>query len=118
MFMGGEVPQQKQKRWGSRRKGDAKVTLGDAGGRKLELYGINSWNNNSNSRPGQRGGTHGRGSRRSQWSLACHQRWREGDPTVNPMPDLAVMFHLIRLQCPEKGLFRCGPGEMALQPCP
>ncbi|GAA3394988.1 hypothetical protein GCM10017752_42580 [Streptomyces roseoviridis] len=31
-------------------------------------------------------------------------KWREGHPTVNSMPDLGAMFHLIRLLCREKGL--------------
>ncbi|GAA3062734.1 hypothetical protein GCM10017562_30200 [Streptomyces roseofulvus] len=45
-------------------------------------------------------------------------KWLEGYPTVNSMPDLGVMFHLIRLQCPEKGLFMPGPGNMAQQSWP
>ncbi|GHF98824.1 hypothetical protein GCM10017667_32030 [Streptomyces filamentosus] len=39
-------------------------------------------------------------------------KWREGHPTVNSMPDLGVMFHLIRLLCPEKGLLKPRPGKV------
>ncbi|MET9425787.1 hypothetical protein ABZY06_34730 [Streptomyces sp. NPDC006540] len=41
---------------------------------KLEREGINSWNSNSNSAPGQRCGTRGGGSRGALWSLAWNQR--------------------------------------------
>ncbi|GGY30801.1 hypothetical protein GCM10010326_26120 [Streptomyces xanthochromogenes] len=92
--------------------------LGEAGEELVRGWekrrAINSWN--SNSEPGQRCGTHGRGSLGALWWLTCDPGDRVGGCLVNPMTDLAALFHLIRLLGPEKGLCSRGAGDVAQQP--
>ncbi|GAA1593477.1 hypothetical protein GCM10009731_53740 [Streptomyces globosus] len=73
-------------------------------GKEQGSWGINS--RNSNSEPGQRAGTHERGSGRRLRSLTWGQGDRLRGRTVNPMPVLVEKVQLIRLTGTEKGLCR------------